>query len=316
MAIERIFARRYVIEDYQVITWQSIFRLLWKDIFFKKETFSIKIFKAKLARNLDSSISNREFRKVAGYRTLKFFVKRVSQTIKASKLRFDIEQFKRIPPFLSQQIESLIDIEIRRITSILNGIGFASVDSREIVNIEDNFDNLNIGKEHPARKDHSFFPINDQQIFRSQVTSSHFSEELYTKFGRNYFSIGRAFRDDKDSTHLNAFYQVEWLIKEKKTFSEFLSLIKTFFETFFDRRIDVYIRPSSFPFTHSSFEIDITMDGEVYEVGGAGFMRPEVTRTEELALWPALAFGLERLMMIKYGFKDINQCYSKIKNAA
>ena len=93
----------------------------------------------------------------------------------------------------------------------------------------------------------------------------------------------------------------------------FITLLKGLLENFFRKKLDLIIRPSYFPFTTMSFEIDVIIKGISYEIGGAGIMHRKVLGQKNYTnIWPAIGFGLERLIMVKYGFEKIEDCYSFI----
>lgn len=168
---------------------------------------------------------------------------------------------------------------------------------------------------HPATQEQDSITLNDKLMLRSQLTASHFSDNLGLQVAQRTFTLGYAYRRDRDLTHLPNFHQLEWLIKDANGLDQFLYLIKLFLSTYFSTNVEVFVRPSFFPFTYCSFEIDIELHGERYEVAGAGFMHGQVLKRMGLGereFVPALAFGIERLIMVKYGLKDISMCYQEL----
>lgn len=175
--------------------------------------------------------------------------------------------------------DNLLEREKDRLVSILHSNGFVVLDGPGIVTHADNFDNLNIPAGHPAREEHGFFTTCEGYVLRSHTTSVHSLAGSYHSREPRISVIGKVFRDDKDRTHLNIFHQTDLLVKERTTVSGFLRLINSLMRDFFEREeLRVTIRPSYFPFTTMSFEIDVTIDGVPYEVAGAGLINNEVVR--------------------------------------
>lgn len=224
----------------------------------------------------------------------------------------NINLLKRIPSKWSGEYQNIFNIEWLRLISVARYFNFHIEDTTEYVNEDENFTKLNIGKGHPGREEHGYFDINRNQfLLRSHSTANHFANNWYSKPAKRLLSLGRVYRNDKDRTHLNAFHQVEILIKENISLEEFMILLKNFLSCYLSKNIDIKIRASFFPFTYLSFEIDITFNNNIYEIAGAGIMMPNIVQGNNQ--WPALAFGFERLIMIKYGFENIKDCYSVFK---
>ena len=99
---------------------------------------------------------------------------------------------------------------------------------------------------------------------------------------------------------------------DSESLKEFLTLIRLFLSTYFNKSVEVSIRPSYFPFTYCSFEIDVNIDDNIYEIAGAGIMHGLVLERMGLTrdkFVPAMAFGVERLIMVKYNLSNILDCY-------
>lgn len=210
---------------------------------------------------------------------------------------------------------TLIDRERELLRCIMSHLGFLEVISDEVVDKRCNFEYLNIEDHHPAAQEQDCMFVNDHRLLRSQLTASQFSNNLGKQLSNRTFSLGYAFRRDRDSTHLPNFHQLEWLIMDGKDLEEFLTLIRLFLSTYLAKSVEVSIRPSYFPFTYCSFEIDVNMDGETYEIAGAGLMHGLVLRRMGLPqdkFVPAMAFGIERLIMVKYGLSNILDCYQPL----
>lgn len=207
---------------------------------------------------------------------------------------------------------TLIDRERELLRRIMSHLGFLEVTSNEVVNRKNNFEYLNIESNHPAAQEQDCMFVNDKLILRSQLTASQFSNNLGKQLAKRTFTLGYAFRRDRDSTHLSNFHQLEWLIMDGESLEEFLTLIRLFLSTYLDKSVEMSIRPSYFPFTYCSFEIDVNMEGNVYEIAGAGIMHGSVLERMSLPrdkFVPAMAFGIERLIMVKYNLSNILDCY-------
>jgi phenylalanyl-tRNA synthetase alpha chain len=122
---------------------------------------------------------------------------------------------------------------------------------------------------------------------------------------------GRVYRVDSDATHSPMFHQVEGLwIDEHISFAHLKGVLADFFQKFFeDERLQIRFRPSFFPFTEPSAEIDMSFGGGWLEVGGCGMVHPNVLRKVNIdpERWQGFAFGLgpDRLTMLRYGVRDL-----------
>jgi len=194
--------------------------------------------------------------------------------------------------------------------------GFEAVEGPEIESEKFNFDMLNIKETHPARQMHDTFYLNKQ----SNLLRTHTSPvQIRTMLERDppiaIASGGKVYRKDDDATHLPMFHQIEGMyIDEDINFSQLKDLIYKIVADIFGLDIDLRFRPSFFPFTEPSAEVDIlSNDGKWLEILGCGIVNPIVLKNCKIDSnkFSGLAFGLgvERIAMLKYGITDIRDFY-------
>ena len=202
------------------------------------------------------------------------------------------------------------------IMELLTSFGFEIVDGPEIETEEFNFDMLNIKKSHPARQMHDTFYIeNKNHVLRTHTSPVQIRGMLKSKPPIALTSAGKVFRKDDDATHLPMFHQVEGIYVDKNvTFANLKDLIHQILHNLFGKDIQVRFRPSYFPFTEPSAEVDILSEnGKWLEILGCGIVHPIVLKNCNIdnKRYSALAFGLgvERIAMLKYGVNDIREFY-------
>ncbi len=202
------------------------------------------------------------------------------------------------------------------IISILEPLGFDIVEGPEIETEEFNFDMLNIKETHPARQMHDTFYLNKKShLLRTHTSPVQIRCMLNEKPPLAFISGGKVYRKDDDSTHLPMFHQIEGIYLDKDvSFSHLKDLIFKIIYELFDENIDVRFRPSYFPFTEPSAEVDILSEnGDWLEVLGCGIVNPLVLENCNIDSnnFSGLAFGIgvERIAMLKYGVNDIREFY-------
>ena len=200
--------------------------------------------------------------------------------------------------------------------NLLQDYGFTPVDGPEIESEEYNFDMLNIKKTHPARQMHDTFYVNNKTVvLRTHTSPVQIRSMLDSKPPLAITSAGKVYRKDDDATHLPMFHQVEGMyIDEKVTFSQLKDLIHKIIYSIFGQEIQIRFRPSYFPFTEPSAEVDILSEsGKWLEVLGCGIVNPVVLENCNInsTKYSGFAFGLgvERIAMLKYGVNDIRDFY-------
>ena len=202
------------------------------------------------------------------------------------------------------------------IMNLLLSFGFETVEGPEIESEEFNFDMLNIKKSHPARQMHDTFYINDKsKVLRTHTSPVQIRGMLENKPPIAFVSGGKVYRKDDDATHLPMFHQVEGIYVDKDVnFCNLKDLIYKIVYSLFGEDIKLRFRPSYFPFTEPSAEVDIlSKEGKWLEILGCGIVNPIVLDNCNIdsKLYSGLAFGLgvERIAMLKYRVNDIREFY-------
>ncbi|WP_416737967.1 phenylalanine--tRNA ligase subunit alpha [Mycoplasmopsis meleagridis] len=178
-----------------------------------------------------------------------------------------------------------------------------------------NFERLNIQKDHPARDMQDSLYVDDELLLRTHNTG--ISALILDKNKNkeiNTFSIGKVYRNDEDDlTHSHQFTQLDFVSVGKVSFPNLIWTLKSLLSYVFETEIELRLRPSYFPFTEPSVEVDIYYNNRWIEVLGAGMLHPNVLKmagyNTNIFNGFAAGIGLERLAMIKYGIKDIREFY-------
>jgi phenylalanyl-tRNA synthetase alpha chain len=222
------------------------------------------------------------------------------------------------PPQIKKELGSYHPINQMKdsIMNLLTSFGFEIVDGPEIETEEFNFDMLNIKKSHPARQMHDTFYVNKKShVLRTHTSPVQIRGMLKKTPPLAFISGGKVFRKDDDATHLPMFHQVEGIyVDENISFSHLKDLIFKIIHALFDKDIKIRFRPSYFPFTEPSAEVDIlSKDGKWLEILGCGIVNPKVLENCGINSnnYSGLAFGLgiERIAMLKHEVKDIRNFY-------
>jgi phenylalanyl-tRNA synthetase alpha chain len=199
---------------------------------------------------------------------------------------------------------------------LLTNMGFEEVDGPEIETEEFNFDMLNIKKSHPARQMHdTFYAEGKKNVLRTHTSPVQIRSMLKSNPPIAFTSAGKVYRKDDDATHLPMFHQVEGIyVDENVTFANLKDLIHQILHELFGDNIEIRFRPSYFPFTEPSAEVDILSEsGKWLEILGCGIVNPVVLENCNIDSYrySGLAFGLgvERIAMLKYGVSDIREFY-------
>ena len=201
---------------------------------------------------------------------------------------------------------------LERIEQLFRSIGFTVADGPEIENDYYNFSALNQPENHPARSMHDTFYLADGKHLLRTHTSP--IQIRYMESHRPPIRIiapGRVYRVDSDATHSPMFHQIEGLwVDDSVTFADLKGVLIDFLKRFFERDdVEVRFRPSFFPFTEPSAEIDMSFGKGWLEMGGAGMVHPNVLRNVNIdsEKYQGFAFGLgpDRLAMLRYGVNDL-----------
>jgi len=202
------------------------------------------------------------------------------------------------------------------ILEYLNNIGFEIIEGPEIESEKFNFDMLNIKKDHPARQMHdTFYVQNKKKLLRTHTSPVQIRGMLNNNPPIAFVSGGKVYRKDDDSTHLPMFHQIEGMyINENVSFSNLKDLIYKIIQHIFDEKVELRFRPSYFPFTEPSAEVDImSSNGKWLEILGCGIVNPIVLKNCNIdtSKYSGLAFGLgiERIAMLKHELADIREFY-------
>tara|TARA_B100000795_G_scaffold165047_1_gene124163 strand:+ start:24322 stop:25047 length:726 start_codon:yes stop_codon:yes gene_type:complete len=202
------------------------------------------------------------------------------------------------------------------IMDLLVSFGFEVINGPEIETEKFNFDMLNIKKSHPARQMHDTFYVEEKSnLLRTHTSPVQIRGMLEKKPPLAFISGGKVYRKDDDATHLPMFHQVEGIYVDKDvSFAQLKDLIYKIIHSLFGEDVELRFRPSYFPFTEPSAEVDIlSSDGKWLEILGCGLVNPIVLENCNIDsnTYSGLAFGLgiERIAMLKHGVKDIREFY-------
>lgn len=211
---------------------------------------------------------------------------------------------------------------MERIESFFSGIGFDVVEGPEIEDDYHNFEALNIPAHHPARAMHDTFYISEHTVLRTHTSPVQVRVMESGEPPIRIICPGRVYRCDSDVTHTPMFHQVEGLVVDTDvSFPDLKGMVEQFLKVFFEKPLGVRFRPSYFPFTEPSAEVDIECvicGGEGcrvckqtgwLEIMGCGMVHPRVFEHSgiDTEKYTGLAFGMgvERLAMLRYGVNDL-----------
>lgn len=208
----------------------------------------------------------------------------------------------------------------QELAEILAGLGFEQHFGPNIEDDWHNFTALNIPESHPARQMHDTFylpPAHDGKIrllrTHTSNTQIHGMKEDTPPF--RHFSAGRTYRSDSDQTHTPMFHQIEAVyVDEKVNFGQLKWTINEFINEFFGEKMEMRLRPSYFPFTEPSAEVDIRWGKDKWlEIMGCGMVNRNVLNNVEIdsQKFSGFAFGagIERMAMLKYNIPDLRQFF-------
>jgi len=215
---------------------------------------------------------------------------------------------------ITQTIEELKDI--------MGRLGFSVAEGPEIEDEWHNFEALNIPASHPARDPLENFYLStaertagDPMLLRSQTSTVQIRVMENTQPPVRIISLGRVYRPDTaDATHYPMFHQIEGLLIDRHvTMADLKSVLRLFAMSYFGGDVHIRFRPSFFPFTEPSVEVDMQWDDRWIEMGGAGMVDPHVLQSvgydpEEVTGF-AFGLGVERVCMRRHGITDIREFY-------
>lgn len=204
---------------------------------------------------------------------------------------------------------------LNRITELFHSMGFEVADGPEIETDYHNFTALNLPDDHPARDMHDTFYVEGGSLLRTHTSP------IQIRYMENHqppikiVAPGRVYRVDSDATHSPMFHQMEGLwVDEGISFANLKGIVAEFLRQFFEKEdLQVRFRPSFFPFTEPSAEIDMLGERGWLEIGGCGMVHPNVLRNvgidPERYTGLAFGFGLDRFTMLRYGVTDLRQFF-------
>ena len=213
----------------------------------------------------------------------------------------------------------LVTRTMDRMVDIFTRLGFAVATGPEIETDEYNFEALNFPPYHPARAMHDTFYFPDGRLLRTHTSPVQIREMRHKRPPVRIIAPGRVYRSDSDQTHTPMFHQLEGLlVDEGVSFADLKGILQSFVNSFFEREIPIRLRPSYFPFTEPSAEMDIAWEkpgGETgwLEVLGCGMVHPNVLEgchiDSERYTGYAFGMGVERMGMLRYGVTDLRQFF-------
>ena len=236
----------------------------------------------------------------------------------------DVTEPRDLPPCGAEHPMNLV---LKEVLDCFTSMGFSVAEGPEIELDLYNFELLNVPKNHPARDAQDTFYIDDNVVLRSQTSPVQARTMLKQKPPIRIVCPGRVFRaDEMDATHSPVFHQIEGLVIDKDvTMADLKGTLDAFAKRLYGSDIDVRFRPSFFPFTEPSAEVDLTCvnchgkgcrvckgTGWI-EVLGSGMVNPKVLEMCGIdpSVYSGFAFGigLERITMLRYGIKDLRLLY-------
>jgi len=212
-----------------------------------------------------------------------------------------------------------VTMTMERIQNFFAQIGFSVAQGPEIEDDYHNFEALNIPAHHPARAMHDTFYFGDGTLLRTHTSGVQVRTMEKQQPPIRIICPGRVYRCDSDQTHSPMFHQIEGLLVDDNiSFADLKGILHNFLNVFFERDLQVRFRPSYFPFTEPSIEVDIGYQGEDgeqkwLEVLGCGMVHPKVFEhpgiDPEAYTGFAFGMGVERLAMLRYGVKDLRMFF-------
>ena len=292
----------------------------------------------------DLSKLSPEDRKEQGSK-LNILKKNISNAISSKKN--ELSNFELEKRLLEEKIDVTLPVQVNQskhgkihpvsqvldeISEIFGSLGYKISEGPDIETEHYNFNALNIPESHPARQMHDTFYLNSDNAKEKHVLRTHTSPVQVRTMEKDkppfkFIAPGRTYRCDSDQTHTPMFHQIEGLVVDEETHLGHLKwTLETFFKSFFELdNIEIQLRPSYFPFTEPSLEVDVLCDrsGSVLKIGegsdwlevaGAGMVHPEVLKSSNIdpKKYQGFAFGLgvDRLAQLKYGIPDLRTFFN------
>jgi len=263
--------------------------------------------------------------------TEKIEAKRALEEEKALNERLESEKIDITLPATNMNTGSIHPLTriIEEVEDLFISMGYDVVEGPEVEQDLYCFEKLNLPKGHPARDMQDTFYITDEMLLRSQTSAvqAHVLEENEEKTAIRVICPGRVFRRDEDATHSHQFHQIEGLVvDENMSLADLKGTLEVFARKLFGEAREIRLRPSYFPFTEPSFEVDVSCgkcggkgcslckNTGWIEILGAGVVHPNVLRDggydPEKYTGFAFGMGVERIAMLKYGINDIRYLFA------
>ena len=241
------------------------------------------------------------------------YKEKTSNLSKAEKeLRLSNQKIDISLPSVSKEDGSVHPVTqtINAISDFFESLGFGIESGPETETDYYNFEALNVPEDHPAKDMHDTFYLKDSGLLRTHTSPVQIRTMENNKPPHRIICPGKVFRKDSDLTHTPMFHQIEGLVVEQgASFAQLKGLLNDFLEDFFGREVELRFRPSYFPFTEPSAEVDIKWDKSWLEVLGCGMVHPNVLEKAgvDTKKYSGFAFGLgvERMAMLKYDIPDL-----------
>lgn len=209
-----------------------------------------------------------------------------------------------------------VTLTIERISALFGQLGFETAIGPEVEDDYHNFEALNIPAHHPARAMHDTFYFDVNRLLRTHTSSVQIRYMKSVEPPLRVIAPGRVYRCDSDMTHSPMFHQIEGLLVDRDiALTDLMGHLEQFLKLFFDQDdCEIRFRPSYFPFTEPSAEVDIRINkGPWIEVLGSGIVHPSVFRSvgidTEAFTGYAFGIGVERMAMLRYGVTDLRQFF-------
>ena len=202
-----------------------------------------------------------------------------------------------------------------KIEQIFKNSGYKIKVGPEIEDDYHNFTALNVPENHPARAMHDTFYFEGKKLLRTHTSPVQIRSMIAEGAPIRIIAPGKCYRCDSDQTHTPMFHQIEGLvIDENISFANLKAVLHEFVESFFEREVKLRFRPSYFPFTEPSAEVDILWENDEWlEILGCGMVHPNVLTNSgidpEKYSGYAFGMGIERLAMLYYGVRDLRTFY-------
>ena len=213
-----------------------------------------------------------------------------------------------------------VTMAMERAIGVFTRLGFEVATGPEVEDDHYNFESLNFPPQHPARAMHDTFYFGDGRLLRTHTSPVQIRVMEKSDPPYRIIAPGKVFRSDSDQTHTPMFHQIEGLLVGRNvSMADLKGVLHTFVNAFFERSLEVRFRPSYFPFTEPSAEVDIGWEKGAgsepgwLEILGCGMVHPNVLRgcnvDPEQYTGYAFGMGIERLAMLRYGVTDLRQFF-------